>query len=159
INKDSARKIFTSLKNLLTRWENFDFISLKCYKYVNSQIGNDFCLISLDVVSLFTNIPIEMAVENCNISKDKFLIANIFFFYRYVDDIIMAILSSKEHDVLVRTDLIDKNNEKMTWFSLPYYIHRNMSTHSVIIDHRLHRNHKFNWYNVAILDSECKMQL
>jgi len=125
-----------------------------------TQIENDFCLISLDVVSLFTNVPTDLEnilkrwssiSDNCDIPKDEFLgavrlildstffifdnqiykqnfgtpmgsllslvIADIVmqdlenavletiqfpisFYYRYVDDIVMAIPSSATNIIL-----------------------------------------------------------
>jgi len=67
-------------------------------KLTNAHIDDEFSLISLDVVSLFTNIPIDLAIKSiynrwnyistsCNIPKDEFLDAvrfvleSTFFFF------------------------------------------------------------------------------
>ncbi|KAM0728324.1 hypothetical protein ACS0PU_005106 [Formica fusca] len=61
---------------------SFDLVK----KLSDISIDNNFLLVSLDVVSLFTNVPIEMAIDsvstrwehisgNCNIPKSEFLIA------------------------------------------------------------------------------------
>ena len=153
VKKDPLRKISSSLRELLTRWKNMDYISSATYRYlscsdgvlprayglpkihkpnhplrvivssINSPlytlasfldkimhisfprasssvknsfdlvnklkyitIGKDHTLISLDAVSLFTNIPLDLAIEsvnsrwefisrNCEIPKSEFIIA------------------------------------------------------------------------------------
>jgi len=61
--------------------------SFQLVKKLNgSTLGEDFVSVSLDAISLFTNIPIDLAIENifirwthissgCNIPKNEFLIA------------------------------------------------------------------------------------
>ncbi|KMQ83928.1 reverse transcriptase [Lasius niger] len=153
IKKDPTRKLTTSLRDLLTRWRNSEFISKSTYRFLynsdgvlprayglpkiqkqnwplrlivsslnsplyqlasflhrtmlksfpkaNSYISNsfdlmnrisnlciddDYDLISLDVISVFTNIPTEIAMDsvssrwnytshNCIIPKTEFLLA------------------------------------------------------------------------------------
>lgn len=75
--------MFKSFPTALSHVSNsFELVKRLSDKNINS----DFRLISLDVVSLFTNVPIEMAIDsvsvrwdhislNCNISKSEFIIA------------------------------------------------------------------------------------
>jgi len=58
---------------------NFDLVQ----KLKDIQVDDDYILISLDIVSLFTNIPIDLAIESvskrwqlldkqCNLPKNEF---------------------------------------------------------------------------------------
>ncbi|KYQ48579.1 hypothetical protein ALC60_12372, partial [Trachymyrmex zeteki] len=68
------------------------------------HFDSQYVLASLDVVSLFTNIPVDLAVNSIDRRWDyisaKTNIIQPLFYYRYVDDVILALPSNTIDDTL-----------------------------------------------------------
>ncbi|KAL6418271.1 hypothetical protein ACFW04_012235 [Cataglyphis niger] len=117
VTKDSTKKLMNELRLLFSRWKGSNYSSINTYRslYISdgilprayglpkihkrnhplriiishTTINNFYTLISLDVISLFTNIPVELAIEsvskrwdfisiNCPIPYTEFILAICF---------------------------------------------------------------------------------
>ena len=126
-------------RQIVKKWHNRNY---KIKKITKQNLGNEYILISLDVVSLYTNIPVNLAFDNINqkwkeieqytdIPKNEFIVASklclesTYFsynneFYKQNFGIAMGSPLSASIANLVMESLEDNCISNLI-FSLPFY--------------------------------------